>query len=368
MTNNPKSQNTQAPSWRDVLPIYPAAEIDPLMPEAALRALGDDIKKNGLQSPITIYDDKLLDGRNRLNAMEMAGITLTVPWEGEDGEDIWVIELEGANVTRGGPIAIYYHFGQIDPWAYVASANHHRRHLTPKEKNDRIAALLKATPEKSDRQIAEEAKSNRNKVGRIRKGLEQAGTCHPSDTRTDTKGRKQRAHRPPPRQTDLEDFTSDADVAALEATRAWLRNEAPDLADLVDQGRVSLETARATLRKRRDDAQKCEASQRDTLLRIPASAYSHLVALANKEFMASLHARLADPLFCAHLKQMMRIGFGSKWSDDPASDILTGAYALISLIQKLSAPTPPAPAAPQQPADDGLDVPDFLDRRERPAP
>src|SRR5262245_11653841 len=67
-----------AKSWRDVLPIHPAAELFPLLSEtdpAALKELGEDIRKNGLASPIVLWADDdpekavLLDGRNRLDAM-----------------------------------------------------------------------------------------------------------------------------------------------------------------------------------------------------------------------------------------------------------------------------------------------------------
>src|SRR5262249_51135539 len=65
-------------SWRDVLPVHPAADLFPLMSEAELRELGEDIKKNGLQIPIVVQRDgdafKLLDGRNRLDAMELVGV------------------------------------------------------------------------------------------------------------------------------------------------------------------------------------------------------------------------------------------------------------------------------------------------------
>src|SRR5262249_52015986 len=71
-------------SWRDVLPIHPAADLFPLMAETdpiALKELADDIQKNGLQVPITIMNYRagdsgeclyqLLDGRNRLDAIEL---------------------------------------------------------------------------------------------------------------------------------------------------------------------------------------------------------------------------------------------------------------------------------------------------------
>ena len=57
MTISPKS-------WRDVLPVHPAAEMFPMMNETELRELGEDIKATGLRLPIAITGDgKLLDGR-----------------------------------------------------------------------------------------------------------------------------------------------------------------------------------------------------------------------------------------------------------------------------------------------------------------
>jgi ParB-like chromosome segregation protein Spo0J len=65
-------------NWRSDLSVHPAADLFPLMSEAELRELGEDIKKNGLQSPIIVMsgpgiDDDgeeieqwyLLDGRTR---------------------------------------------------------------------------------------------------------------------------------------------------------------------------------------------------------------------------------------------------------------------------------------------------------------
>src|SRR5262245_13868150 len=70
----------QVRSWRDVLPIHPAADLFPLMSADELKTLGEDIKKNGLQTPITVLVEKrgdewtyqLLEGRSRLDAIEFA--------------------------------------------------------------------------------------------------------------------------------------------------------------------------------------------------------------------------------------------------------------------------------------------------------
>jgi hypothetical protein len=82
-----------------------------------------------------------------------------------------------------------------DPAAYVISKNITRRHLTAEEKRELIAKLLKATPEKSDRAIADEMKVDKNVVSRVRKKAEATGAVAPVEKRTgkDRKARKQPA-------------------------------------------------------------------------------------------------------------------------------------------------------------------------------
>ena len=63
-------------SWRDLMPVHPAADLFPMLDDAELVALGNDIKANGLASPIIIDSEGidgrpvLIDGRNRLAALE----------------------------------------------------------------------------------------------------------------------------------------------------------------------------------------------------------------------------------------------------------------------------------------------------------
>ena len=73
----------QAPkSWRDVLPVHPAVEMFPLMSPDELKDLGADIKQKGLSQPVSLWRTEtgysLLDGRNRLDAMEMVGIKVVL--------------------------------------------------------------------------------------------------------------------------------------------------------------------------------------------------------------------------------------------------------------------------------------------------
>jgi hypothetical protein len=55
---------------------HPLANLFPIMPEEDLLVLAADIKKEGLRDKIVLYEDKVLDGRNRLLAMQRAGLEL----------------------------------------------------------------------------------------------------------------------------------------------------------------------------------------------------------------------------------------------------------------------------------------------------
>lgn len=195
MTTTPKS-------WRDILPIHPAAEMFPIMPPDELRALGEDIKKHGLQTPITVlatlkdarqirvgWEYSLLDGRNRLDALELVGIN---PIRGK--------KLRGIRSDCGlcGYLGIEYQINSAiryenpdDPWAYVIGANIHRRHLNAVLKRELITRLLKANPEKSDRQISTITTADHKTVGTVRAEMEGRGEIPHVETRTDTKGRQQ---------------------------------------------------------------------------------------------------------------------------------------------------------------------------------
>jgi hypothetical protein len=71
-------------SWRDVIRVHPAADLFPMMSKDELRELGEDIKKNGIRTPIVFWFPKgdpgprlLIDGRNRLDAAELAGLSIS---------------------------------------------------------------------------------------------------------------------------------------------------------------------------------------------------------------------------------------------------------------------------------------------------
>lgn len=98
---------------------HPAADLFPMLPDEELRLLAVDIKKNGLRLPVVTIEDggarMVLDGRNRYRACAMAGIEPT-----------------------------FMAFAGDDPFAFVVSANLHRRHMSTSQRAmvaDEIARL-----------------------------------------------------------------------------------------------------------------------------------------------------------------------------------------------------------------------------------
>jgi hypothetical protein len=204
-----------AASWRDSIGVHPAAELFPPMRKAELAELGKSIKANGLISPIVLWraskdaQEQLLDGRSRLDAIEIGlgrPVRITsytsrgrIRWnletDDEYGQPQSAIDLIG---EKGFPFdakieSIFVVLGpDTDPYAYVVSANLHRRHLTVKEKRGVIATLLEAMPEKSDRQIGEMIKVDHKTVSSVRAEREATGELSPVEKRVGADGKRRR--------------------------------------------------------------------------------------------------------------------------------------------------------------------------------
>jgi hypothetical protein len=156
------------------LPAHPAAELFPMMTDDELRDLAADIKKHGQKEPIIVLGDKVLDGRNRLAACKLAGVT---PW------------IMNIDEERN------YFLAQNNPTDYVLSANLFRRHLNGQQRREVIAKLLKEKPQQPDRQVAAKVGSTNKTVGKVRKELEGREEIPHVEARTDSKGRSQPATR-----------------------------------------------------------------------------------------------------------------------------------------------------------------------------
>jgi hypothetical protein len=122
--NSPQADR-QLSKWRKKYKVHPAADVFPMMSDEDLAKLGEDIKANGLKIPTLLWGDPplLIDGRNRLEAMERVGVKL----------DPWMTE----------------HFHCATPVAHMISLNIRRRHLTKQQQADLIVAAHKAAADPS---------------------------------------------------------------------------------------------------------------------------------------------------------------------------------------------------------------------------
>jgi ParB-like nuclease domain len=99
---------------------HPLADIFPMLEEQDLKALAEDIKAKGLTEPITLYEAKVLDGRNRYRACDLAEV-----------------ELRPDQFTQ---------YKGDDALGFVISKNLHRRHLNESQRA-MIAAEIANMPQ-----------------------------------------------------------------------------------------------------------------------------------------------------------------------------------------------------------------------------
>jgi ParB-like chromosome segregation protein Spo0J len=154
---------------------HPLSKLFPPMSDEDFRQLKDDIKANGLQQPIVIYQDKILDGSNRARACYELGLE---PCGGEPRDRL--------------PIVVEFKGTEKEAEAYAISANIHRRHLSPEQRRKIIEKLIKADPSKSNRQIAETAKVSHVTVGDVRTELETTGQIDQLEKTTGADGKSRK--------------------------------------------------------------------------------------------------------------------------------------------------------------------------------
>jgi ParB-like nuclease domain len=115
--------------WRKQYKVHPAADVFPMMSDEELAKLSEDIRAHGLKNPIVLFSEWdgpepgegniwLIDGRNRLEATERAGVQL----------DPRLIE----RVFCG------------DPVTWIITLNIHRRHLTKQQQAELIVTAHEA--------------------------------------------------------------------------------------------------------------------------------------------------------------------------------------------------------------------------------
>jgi hypothetical protein len=206
------------------LATHPAADLFPLMDEQELAALADDIRENGLRQPVVLSDGKILDGRNRVRACELAGIEP---------------RFEDAN---GG-----------DPVALAVSLNVKRRNLT---RDQRAIAAAGAWP------------------------------LYEVETGAAAHGKSARSGPTSDRTRDRLATLFAVNKNAIQQARALLERD-PDAAEAVKNSRVSLDHAYEALRQAEGARERAEQEARE-LEREAEEARRRLTELAESGPKANL--------------------------------------------------------------------------------
>jgi N6-adenosine-specific RNA methylase IME4 len=192
------------------LKVHPAAKLMPLLKGDELDELVEDIRKNGQRHPVVMFQNMVLDGRNRLEACRRLKLEpKTVEW-----------------VSKG-----------MSPTAYVVSTNIARRHLTPSQKAA-IAAELEPL-------FAAEAKKRQRDAG--------------GDKRSET-AKRRKAEAAPKGKASKRQAAADAAKVTGASTRSVERAAAvkkadPKLFEKVKDGELTVKQAERSIRTEKQVAQ-----------------------------------------------------------------------------------------------------------------
>jgi hypothetical protein len=275
---------------------HPLADLFPMMADDDLADLAADIRDHGQLHPILVdEEDRIVDGRNRARACEIAGV-------------------EPRTEVFTGDIA-----------ALVVSANLARRNL---KKGQQAMALAMIYPE---------TRRGRGAQDGARKGAETSSFSY----RRLQQARTVLSHSRALAEDVIADRVSldvalnqvQAEQRASETAtekRARLGAIAPDLADLVDDERLGLDEALAAADERKRQADAMETNKRETFYRLAEGAFHGTTAFANEGFTQGFVERLADPEFARMLLLRVRPQGGR------LADIVAGAEVFIEILKRVT--------------------------------
>lgn len=245
--------------------IHPAAELFPLLGDAELGELAEDIRAHGLHEPVWIYQGQLLDGRNRRRACELAGVPLRVR------------EYTGS-----------------DPIAFSLSQNLKRRHLTAGQR-DFLAIGVEAL-------YAAEAKH--------RETLRKIGVTKSEATPADL------PESMPRERESRERAAKAANASGRGVSQAKrVQQAAPDLAEKVKSGLLAIDRAERIIRDREAEQRRIEQARQEAAAQ-PAPTIVDIRHGDFREVLADVHgidAVITDPPYPGEFIPLL--GDLAAWAD-----------------------------------------------------
>ena len=237
-------------------PVHPAAALFPLLPDAELAELADDIRRRGLTHPVWLWNDPdgktwLLDGRNRVRASALASVRAE---------------------TR------VFNGDELEAVEFAISENVRRRHLTTGQKAavayEALPVIEAATAERERRRRAAAAAAQvRDERGRL--AAKPAPNVAADRTCADLHTCGESAEHARPKPERAVDLAAAKAGTSGRATAQFKRiaEQTPDLAVKVRSGELALDAAEKELRHRqRVEARRTEDLERQQAAAKPAAA------------------------------------------------------------------------------------------------
>lgn len=222
---------------------HPIADVWPMMDEAKLHELADDIRKNGQLVPVWLYEGKILDGRNRWAACKIAGVEpRTKEYTGDE------------------------------PTAFAQSMNEKRRHESA---SVRAAVAVELEPHFA----ADAERRKKATQGRPRKADQK-----PEEKIPQVAERQPQARQEAAKSVGVNDrYVSDAKK---------VKTEAPDVFERMKAGKITLQDAKREVAKKptddwRQDERDRQAQVNDGITVVAnAAADKNLICWAEREGLA----------------------------------------------------------------------------------
>jgi ParB-like chromosome segregation protein Spo0J len=135
---------------------HPIADVWPMMDEAKLAELADDIRKNGQLVPVWLYEGKILDGRNRWAACKIAGVEPKTKEYAGDEPTAFAVSLNDRrrHMNKGSLAAVA---AELEPF-FAADAKRRQRDSGGDKKSAIARSVMEKVPEPIHKKAAAPAR------------------------------------------------------------------------------------------------------------------------------------------------------------------------------------------------------------------
>lgn len=126
---------------------HPIADVWPMMDEAKIAELADDISKNGQLIPVWLYEGKILDGRNRWAACQIAGVEPKTKEYTGDEPTAFAVSLNDRrrHMNKGALAAVA---AELEPhFAEDAKRRYDQTVGRPKKSEERVPQIAERQPQ-----------------------------------------------------------------------------------------------------------------------------------------------------------------------------------------------------------------------------